>query len=751
MMEQNQGRGVLAYRLLFLILVCSSVITIMATFFQLATTYHSGVKSIGGQLKQLELTHTNSLSKSLWIFDTAQIKIELEGILNYPDINYAEVISNGEKVISIGDRQENPIEVRRIKLNYQTQMNNLELGELYVQATDNNVKSKVREQIAVILVSQAIKTFIVSAFILFIINFLITKPLEKVASYTKNLDLRQGEDLKLERARNENSDELDVLVNSINSMRRNLQRAYADLQTEANERKVAKDELFKQANLLENIINGIPAYIYWRDLSGNYIGCNDLYANLLGMDSSQLIGRGVEEIPNHQKAIEFHQLDNDVLISRKAKWNQEICIDLMDGSTGHFVQSVVPMYNRDNDAFGILGLFIDVTTKKNAETERETMKSQVIQSAKMASIGELASGIGHEINNPLAIIQGNLELLEGYLEQSNRKDSEVEKLVQNQMVAINRIRGIVDGLRVFAREDDKTDKKDVVDLHEALEETHQLVNSLYINEGVKIITDFSAEDFVILGNRNKLQQAILNLISNAKDAVLEKQDSEEKQIRISSYNKDKNVFLKIEDNGVGMNDELVQKIFNSYFTTKPAGKGTGIGLDLTRRIVENFGGDIAVRSELGKGSEFILKFPLTSEFAKRTVQKLDSHFGGKVLIVDDDVTVRQLIRKHLEGLGFEVLEASSGPEAIAIMTKQEFDGIFTDMRMPGMTGVELLEKLHTLDCLPSYKILITGGLDEQAEVNELLDGDLQFDLVLNKPFSRRELARHLKLLFESAS
>ncbi|MEC9283890.1 MAG: ATP-binding protein [Bdellovibrionota bacterium] len=750
-MEQNQGRGVLAYRLLFLILVCSSVITIMATFFQLATTYHSGVKSIGGQLKQLELTHTNSLSKSLWIFDTAQIKIELEGILNYPDINYAEVISNGEKVISIGNRLENPIEVRRIKLNYQTQMNNLELGELYVQATDNNVKNKVREQIAVILVSQAIKTFIVSAFILFIINFLITKPLEKIANYTKDLDLRHADELKLERARNEKPDELDILVNSINSMRRNLQRAYADLQTEANERKVAKDELFKQANLLENIINGIPAYIYWRDLSGNYMGCNDLYANLLGVESSQLIGRGVEEISSIQKAIEFHQLDNDVLISRKPKWNQEICIDFSNNSTGHFVQSVVPMYNRENDAFGILGLFIDVTTKKNAETERETMKSQVIQSAKMASIGELASGIGHEINNPLAIIQGNLELLESYLEHSDRKDSEVEKLVQNQMVAINRIRGIVDGLRVFAREDDKTEKKEVVDLHEALRETFQLVNSLYVHEGVKIYIDFTAENFVILGNRNKLQQAVLNLISNAKDAVLDNKNNSKNEIVISTYNKDKNVFLNIKDNGIGMDDQLINKIFDSYFTTKPAGKGTGIGLDLTKKIIESFGGEIGVKSELGQGSEFILKFPLTSEFARRTVQKLDSQFGGNVLIVDDDITVRQLIRKHLEGLGFEVIEASSGPEAISIMTKKRFDGIFTDMRMPEMTGVELLEKLHALDCLPTYKILVTGGLDEQAEVNELLDGDLQFDLVLNKPFSRRELARHLKLLFESAT
>lgn len=747
-MNTEKRRGVLAYKLLFLILVCSSIITLMATLFQLATTYQSGIAAISSQLDQVRLTHTNSLSKSLWIFDTSQLNIEMDGILNYPDINYVEIRSNGETVINKGKSINSPAEERTIPLKYQTKLNEIELGTLYIQANDKNVKDKVREQVAVILISQGVKTFIVSTFILFIINLLITKHLEKIASYAKKVSVHEGGDLDLDRSDNEVDDELDILVNAINSMRTNLQRAYADLQTESNERKVAKDELFKQANLLENIINGIPAYIYWRDLEGNYLGCNELYATLTGLHSKEIIGKGLEEIGDlHPHLVDFHQLDSDVINSFKAKWNKEIVVEMQKDNQSYYVQSVVPMYSRNREVFGVLGLFIDVSPKKKAENEKEAMKSQVLRSAKMASIGELASGIGHEINNPLAIIQGNLELLESYLDSSGHIDDEMEKLLQNQMVAINRIRGIVDGLRVFAREDGE--KKEVVEFHEALEETYKLIENLYINEGIEVALELQASDSVILGNRNKMQQAVLNLISNAKDAVLEKESSG-KFIKIKSYNHERNFVVEVSDNGVGMDEEVQKKIFDSYFTTKPAGEGTGIGLDLSKSIVETFGGKIDVKSEPGVGTTFKVSFPLTSEFGKRTVEKLESKFNGKVLIVDDDSTVRTLIRKHLEGLGFEAAEAGSGPEAMNMMADNDYSGLFTDMRMPGMSGVELLQNLSNKGILPNFKVLVTGGLDEQAEVNELLDGDLQFDLVLNKPFSRRELARNLKLLLESA-
>lgn len=746
-MQPEKRRGVLAYKLLFLILVCSSIITLMATLFQLATTYQSGIASISSQLEQVKLTHTNSLSKSLWIFDTSQLNIELEGVLNYPDINYVEIRSNGEKVAHKGKSIGDPAEERTIALRYQTKLNEIELGTLYIQATDKNVKAMVREQVAVILISQGIKTFIVSTFILFIINLLITKHLEKIATYAKNVSVHEGGELELERTDNEVEDELDVLVNAINSMRRNLQKAYADLQTESNERKVAKDELFKQANLLENIINGIPAYIYWRDLEGRFLGCNELYATLTGFNSREIVGKSLEDLSDELQLVEFHQMDTDVIQSYKAKWNKEIIVENNKDSASFYVQSVVPMYNRNREVFGVLGLFIDVSPKKKAENEKEAMKSQVIRSAKMASIGELASGIGHEINNPLAIIQGNLELLESYLMSSESVDTEVEKLLQNQMVAINRIRGIVDGLRVFAREDEG--RKEIVDLHDALDETHKLIDTLYVNEGVNIKLNLDAEKPMVLGNRNKMQQAILNIISNAKDAVLDT-DKENKQIAINTKNAEGDFILEISDNGCGMPDEIKNKIFDSYFTTKPAGEGTGIGLDLTKNIVEGFGGKIEVFSQEGEGTQFVIKLPLTSEFGKRTVEKLESKFAGKVLIVDDDANVRTLIKKHLESLGFKAEEASGGEEAILKMRTGSFEGLFTDMRMPGMNGVELLKRLAETKSVPKFNVLITGGLDEHAEVNDLLDGDLQFDLVLNKPFSRRELARNLKLLLESA-
>lgn len=743
-MKEKRFKSALAYKLLFYILLCSSVITLIATGVQLLTSYRQDVNAIDSHLKQVELIHTKSLSKSLWIYDTAQLKIELEGILNYPDISYVGIHSKQEEIMSVGKKagEDGHITIE-IDLVYSNDQSEVHLGQLTVEANLEGVKSRLMDRVLVILASQAIKTFIVSAFILFIIQMLVTRHLETMANYTRHLRINEKKDLELDRTSTESEDELDLVVSAVNKMRKNLQSAYNNLKQEIAERKEMQDNLHKQNSLMENIINGIPAYIYWKDNNGKYLGCNDIYGDFIGISSEEIVGLSLEDLEHvDDKIFNFHQLDMNVVFNGKPKWNIEVVVDSEDNHQSYYVQSIVPMKNIYGEIYGILGLFIDVSAKRRVEKEKEEMHKQVIQTAKMASIGELAAGVGHEINNPLAIIQGNLELLESHLENHANLSSEAKKLLDNQKVAITRIRGIADGLRTFARKQDTP--KDSTDMGDAIRETQKLVESVYHQMNIRIDVKLNAEYHNVVCDRNKVQQVLMNIISNARDAIQDR-NIDDGLIQLSTTNFKNQLIIEVSDNGGGIPADVLPRIFDSYYTTKPVGKGTGIGLDISKQIIESHGGRIEVHTEAGIGSTFKLYLPLAKSM--EIVSKENISISGKALVVDDDENIRNILLQQLQAIGFDAIEAGSGIEALELMRSNYFDIVFTDLKMPNMNGIEFLNEVNKIEKEPKYRILVTGGMDEYAEVDALLTKDIKVDLILNKPFSRRELQNSINNLY----
>ncbi len=229
-------------------------------------------------------------------------------------------------------------------------------------------------------------------------------------------------------------------------------------------------------------------------------------------------------------------------------------------------------------------------------------QTQNMLTSKLASIGELSAGIAHEINTPLQIIDLGIKLIKKkYVTDNLDVPENIEKICKS----VVRIRDIVNGLRVYARAD--TEHNDQFNLHKPITESIQLIGNIYKNAGIMVEAELNAKRDEVFGNVGKVQQVIMNFLSNAKDAVGEKNGG---VIKFKTENSGDNLVLEISDNGCGIPQENLKKIFDSFFTTKPVGKGTGLGMSISFQIVQSMKGEIKLESKVGEGTKFTIILPL---------------------------------------------------------------------------------------------------------------------------------------------
>ncbi len=393
----------------------------------------------------------------------------------------------------------------------------------------------------------------------------------------------------------------------------------------------------------------------------------------------------------------------------------------------------------DVDGKLLFTLWRDLTAEKRANRE-------LVHHSKLASIGQLAAGVGHEINNPLAILNGNLERLKKKIAEYQGAPEKLEKEISNIQEASERIRRIVDGLRVYSRADN--DRVDVVSLNEALEQTMNLVSEIYKNEGIDLKVVDTPIQFCVRGQLGNLQQVIMNLLSNAKDAV---ENSTIKEIQVTLTEADNGrVRLTIKDSGVGIPLEIQDKILNPFFTTKEVGRGTGLGLSFVSEHVSEMGGSLSVKSVPGQGSEFTVELPLDRGCQGEDCRKFPrfknspSHYqiSGKALVIDDESQIREILSEYLEELGLEVFEAKNGEDALRMIQEQEFHFIFSDFHMPGLNGDRLFAEAKPYLSELTKLILVTGGVS----LPELREEDSQLTVyeVIKKPFTKESVVQAIK-------
>jgi|GEM_PF-2806689 len=398
-----------------------------------------------------------------------------------------------------------------------------------------------------------------------------------------------------------------------------------------------------------------------------------------------------------------------------------------------------PEHDDNGKLTSILGVSWD-RSKEQAALDESYLQKQVAQhSSKLAAIGELAAGVGHEINNPLAIIRGYLYSLQ---DVSKSLDTELHVKASSSIdrieIAIDRIAAIVKGLTTFARTD--TNESSYFDIRDVLMETIQLISEIYKKDGIEIDVRFpqGTTRLLICGDRGKLQQIYMNLLSNARDALLEQP---KKVLQLELCADKESVEFAVRDNGDGIEDDVKKQIFHPFFTTKDVHKGTGIGLSMSHKFVEEMGGQISVHSEAGSGAEFKVKLPLAKnipkpedtdlELTERDIKALGkTNKNYRILLVDDEEEIRFILKNIIEDIGHSVEEAVDGQDAYEKYSKDpaHFDIIITDMKMPRLGGLGLVQKIRQGPSTNRTKIIaVTGGVNANfdspdSEISTFVDG-----------------------------
>lgn len=406
--------------------------------------------------------------------------------------------------------------------------------------------------------------------------------------------------------------------------------------------------------------------------------------------------------------------------------------------------------NKDND--GLVLYFVDVTKQKE-------LQSQFVQSQKMQAVGQLAGGIAHDFNNLLTAMIGYCDLLlEKYL-PSDQSFSDIIQIKQNA----NRASNLVRQLLAFSRQ--QTMQPKVLSVTDMLSELSALLKRL-LGAKIELKVVHSREVGYIKVDQIQFEQVIINLAVNARDAMKDGGTlsitsqvyltREPKLLRGSSMPAGKYVLIEITDTGTGIDEKLLNRIFDPFFSTKEKGHGTGLGLSTVYGIVNQTGGFISVESELGVGTKFSLYFPMVSAesvSAQTTTEttgekkNADLTGTGTILLVEDEDAVRMFSSRALRDKGYRIIEASNGESALEFIQKNAttIDLVITDVVMPKMDGPTLMEHIKGLN--PKMKIIFISGYTEDSFRNSLANNSQVHFLA--KPFNLKELAGKVKEVMSS--
>jgi PAS domain S-box-containing protein len=349
-------------------------------------------------------------------------------------------------------------------------------------------------------------------------------------------------------------------------------------------------------------------------------------------------------------------------------------------------------------------------------TEGRKLQEQLMVSDRMASVGTLAAGVAHEINNPLAAILANIELVISKFTKLALPipDEEVREIrddLGDALDAAIRVKHIVNDLRIFSRAQEVRDGP--VDIERLLESSLRMAYN-EIRHRAKVVRDFQPVP-PVNGNESRLGQVLLNVIVNAAQAI-DEGHAEANEIRVATRTDESGrVVIEISDTGAGMPPEMVRKLFTPFFTTKPVGVGTGLGLVICHRIVDALGGSIEVESTIGKGSTFRILLPPGQEedFAPSTLvwdRQIAPPYQGKVLIVDDEYMLGRVLGRTLGG-EHQVTIVTRAQEALKkISAGERFDAILCDLMMPEMSGMEFYNEVSQVASDQARQIIfMTGG------------------------------------------
>jgi two-component system, cell cycle sensor histidine kinase and response regulator CckA len=510
------------------------------------------------------------------------------------------------------------------------------------------------------------------------------------------------------------------------------------------ERRRAQDAIRESEERYRLLFERNFAGVYRMTLIGRILECNDALARIFGYGSrEELVDRDMAVLyPEPRQRRQFF----DALLRDRSLSSFEMRGERRDGGAAWTFQSAALLADEHAGEVIVEGTVVDVT-------ERRQLEEQLRQSQKMEGIGQLAGGIAHDFNNLLTTVLGYSDMA---LSQLSPHDPIREDITEIRRAG-ERASNLTRQLLAFSRK--QVFEPRVLDLNALLEDSGRMLARL-IGEHIRFVTRLEASLGNVKADPGQLEQVIVNLVVNARDAMPDGGTltvrTENADVDVASSRRHfgiasgRYVAMIVSDTGVGIDPETQKRIFEPFFTTKETPRGTGLGLATVYGVVSQSGGQIFVDSAPGRGATFAIYLPRVDEPAAASAAAAVSpiHRGSEtILLVEDEDAVRGLTRRCLETSGYTVLQAASAEEALQIAAGFEgrLDLLLTDVIMPGVSGPELSRLL--LERRPGTRVLYVSGYTDAAMASHVaLDGGASF---LPKPFTPETLARKVREILDA--
>ncbi len=504
-----------------------------------------------------------------------------------------------------------------------------------------------------------------------------------------------------------------------------LERANQELQEEIAERQRAERALRISEERYRDLFHSITDFIYAHDLEGRLLTINPAAAASLGYTPQEMVGRKISRfmIEKYRRAFETDYLSR---IKEEGRFDGVSVYLAKDGSK-HYIEYRNTLVVQEGREPYVTGSGRDVTERVRAEKELRRLEEELAQAHKMEAIGALAGGVAHDFNNLLQAMSGYVQMMmldDELGERHKQRLTQIEK-------AIDRATALVRQLLTFSRKMEPRLKP--MDLNYEVEQAANILERT-IPKMIRIETRLADDLKTIHGDPNQLAQVLMNLATNARDAMPDGGSLifETRNVTLTeghfeaqpNFKPGEYVLLQVTDTGLGMDKETASRIFEPFYTTKEVGQGTGLGLAIVYGIVKGHNGHIVCQTKPGRGTSFLIYLPAAAEDgAGVAIDEVEVELtGGRetILLVDDEPAILETGVSILGHYGYTTITAASGEEACRIYEQdgERIDLVLLDLGMPGMGGYKCLEELLKLD--PEVKVIIASGYAAEGRAAECL-------------------------------
>jgi PAS domain S-box-containing protein len=762
----------IAARMLLVVLGLYMIIAACVTASHVWMEYNNQKSNIIKGLGDIESAFNKGLAVSLWGLDQESLTASVKGMLKIPTLVGVKIISDEggmvaiggivaehgetgnaglhvnlagltdtEKAVHKGESHNLEMFERQFPIVYELDGKNTLLGRAIIYSSSSVIYQRMKLQIIMLVINVALTLITFSLALWWAINRYLHRPLVTLASSAEKVTLENLDSFRVN-IETSGRNELKVLEESFNAMIGNLNQSMA-------QRKQAEQALQSSQAFLDSILENIPNMIFVKDAGElRFVMFNRAGEELLGIPRDELIGKNDYDFFPLHEADFFTSRDREVLTGGSILDIPEEPIKTRKGTRLLHTRKIVILDPVGTPKY-LVGISEDITDQKRSDEERLSLERQLLHAQKLESLGVLAGGIAHDFNNILTAIIGNTDLA---MMRLNPESPVLENLQRIEAAAV---RAADLAKQMLAYSGKGKFVVEHIDLNRLVEEMGHMLE-VSISKKAVLRYNLTKSLPAINADATQIRQIIMNLVINASEAI----GDQSGVIAISTGCLECNeaylqefwltdkipeglyVSLEVADTGCGMDKETLGKIFDPFFTTKFTGRGLGMAAMLG--IVRGHKGAVKVYSEPGKGSSFKVLLPAGSKPAELfNNETMDDNWRGcgVALLVDDEETIRALGGEMLRELGFEVITATDGCDAVAkYTTRNDICLVILDLTMPHMDGEQCFRELRQLN--PKVKVIMSSGFSEQ-EVTQKFAGKGLAGFV-QKPYKLSTLRQAIK-------